>query len=423
MYPFFQISLKKEILAGLSTFATMSYILIVNASILREAGMDEGAVMVATILITALSSIMMGLITNYPIAIAPALSISPFLAYTVVLQLGYSWQQAMGAIFISSLALLILNLLNIRQKVVLAIPITLRHATIAGIGLFLMLIGLKHANIIEQNGLFISLGSVISLNTLLTLLAVLSIVVFLHYKISSGYIITMLSFWLIALLFDLTPFQGILGKVPSLSPTFFKLDVTELGSLSFWSVIFSFFLIALIDTGAALMSLCYLGGFCKEEKMPDLQPAFFCDSTTSMIGSMLGTGSLSFHLESFAGIHAGGKTGFTPIVTGLCFIACLFLYPLVKTIPDFASASVLIVIGALMLKESKKIKWKDSFDLLPSLFLILSMGLTLSIYNGLSIGFVSYAFLRLITKKTKDLNPIFWILCLVILTHHFFLLL
>lgn len=422
MFAFFQTSIKKELIAGLSTFAAMSYIFIINASILSETGMDEGAVMVATIIMTAIASIIMGLISNFPIALAPALSISPFLAYTVVLQYGYSWQQAMGGLFFSSLFLLILNLLNIRQKVALSIPLTLRHATISGIGLFLMLIGLKHVKIIQTEGLFISLDTVFSLTSLFTALAVVIIFLFLKFKISSGYILTMLFCWITALFFDLVPYSGIVGPIPSISPILFKLDVSLLGSLSYWSIIFSFFLIALIDTGAALMSLCYLTGLCEKDKMPDLQPSLFCDSSTSIFGSMVGSGSLTFHLESFAGIQAGGKTGLTSIITGLCFLSCLFFFPLVKTIPDFASASVIIVIGYLMFKQSFKIHWKDSRELIPSLLLIVSMGVTLSLYNGLSMGFLSYAFLRLLTNKTKDINPIFWILCLIIALHHFFLI-
>lgn len=422
MLPIFQNSFKKELLAGVSTFATMSYILIVNASILAEAGMNEGAVMVATIITTALATIMMGLISNLPIAVAPALSISPYFAYTVVQKHGFSFEQALAAIFIASLFLLILNVLNIRQKVVLSVPISLRDATTAGIGLFLVLIGLKHVGILQTNGFFITLDSVFTYGALFTLLGAAAIYFLLRFGISSAYIIVMLISWVVSLLMGLTNYQGIIGNIPAISPTLFKLDITALSSLSFWSIIFSFFMITLLDTGAALMSLCDLLGLCKKDKVPDFQPGFFCDATGSMIGSMLGTGSLSFHLESAAGIQAGGRTGLSAIITSLLFILCLFFYPLVRTIPDFASGAVIVVIGSIMFKHAFKICFCRSIEFIPSFLLIFFMGLTLSIYDGLTIGFLSYAALGFFTNKMQKIHPIFWTVCAIIFLHRILLI-
>lgn len=406
-----------EIIGGLTTFVTMSYIIVVNATILAEAGMDEGAVMVATILITFIASIMMGLISNFPIALAPALSITPFLAYSVVLKQGFTFQQAMGAVFISSLFLLIFNMINIRQKIIKSIPHTLRYATTGGIGLFLILIGLQHIGIIGSGNMFITIYLQFSLEMILCLCTIIVIGIFLYFKIKAAYILSLLFFWAIALVFNLVSYQGVLGPIPSITPTLFQLDLSLIDQPIFWSAILSIFLIALVDSGATLMTLCYSLNAIKEEKLPNLQPSFFCDSVGSMFGAMLGAGSITFHLESTSGIQAGARTGKAAIVTAICFFATLFFYPLIKTIPEFASSSVLIVIGFFLFKDIFKISWKDPIETIPSFLLLATLGLTLSIYNGLSIGFISYALLKLCTKKIQKINWIFWILCLVLLLH------
>jgi len=407
-----------EFLGGISTFATMAYIIILNPAIFSQAGVNEGSVMTATIIATIISTVMMGLISNFPIAIAPALSITPYLAFTVINKLGFSFAQAMGAVFISSAFLLILNVLNIRQKLVLAIPEPLRQATTCGIGFFLIIVGLEHINIIKQTQNFITYDKIFTLETLLTSLTLLTIYILSRFKIKAAFILSILFFWAVALVFKITTYHGVIGSIPSLDPTFFQVDMTPLGTKEYWAVILSVFLIALMDTSAALISLCS----CEEtKKIPDLQPSLFCDSIGSMVGGIIGAGSLTFHLESYAGIKAGGKKGLTAIVTACLFIACLFIYPLVKSIPDFASSAVIIFVGYLMLQKLKTIPYKSSVEFIPSVLLIATMGVTLSIYNGLCIGFFAYAFFRLLTKNIKDVDPLFWALTVILFLHRIFL--
>ena len=277
-----------EFLGGISTFATMAYIIILNPAIFSQAGVNEGSVMTATIIATIISTVMMGLISNFPIAIAPALSITPYLAFTVINKLGFSFAQAMGAVFISSAFLLILNVLNIRQKLVLAIPEPLRQATTCGIGFFLIIVGLEHINIIKQTQNFITYDKIFTLETLLTSLTLLTIYILSRFKIKAAFILSILFFWAVALVFKITTYHGVIGSIPSLDPTFFQVDITPLGTKEYWAVILSVFLIALMDTSAALISLCS----CEEtKKIPDLQPSLFCDSIGSMVGGIIGAGS------------------------------------------------------------------------------------------------------------------------------------
>jgi AGZA family xanthine/uracil permease-like MFS transporter len=416
------IDYKIETLAGLSTFVTMAYVLVINATILSEAGMDFGAVMVATILSTVFATLMMGLLTNFPMAIAPGMGVSAYFTFSIVLKQGKTWQQALGAVCIAALILLILNLFKVRQKILTEIPFTLRRAITAGIGLFLICIGLKQTGILMQGKNIVVLGPFLLVESLLTLLGLAVIIVLERFRVRSAYILSILLNWGVALLLGFVKFEGIVALPPTLCPTFLKLDFSHLFQLDFLGILFSIFLVTLLDSSAGLITLAHLGGFVdKRGRIVKAQRALFPDAVGSMLGAVLGTGSLAIHLESAAGIKTGGRTGFVAFVVSLCFLACLFLYPFISTIPHFASAPVLIAIGWLMFKDLFTISWKKWEEMIPALLTVIIMPLTLSIYRGFVVGFISYSLLKLLRGKIKEVHPLCWILSLLFLIHMIFL--
>lgn len=415
-----QTNFKHEIIAGLSTFWAMAYILVVNPTILSDAGMDFGAAMVATIIVTALACFLMAVMANYPIAIAPGMGVSAYIAYTVVLGQGKSWEECLGAVFIVALLLFLLTLFRVRQKLLTEIPLVFRHAIPAAIGLFLVCVGLKHVGIIAQTkgGSIIAPGEFLTLEALFTLVGVAIILALEALKVRSAFIIAILFCWALGLMFGLSHFEGIVALPPSLKPTLLKLDFSKLFQWDYLAVIFSIFLVTLLDSSAALVPLIKQAGLINERGFTSrMRRALIPDTIGSFVGSLIGSASLAVHMESAAGIKAGGKTGLVPLLVSLCFLGCLFFYPIVATIPRFAPAAVLIVLGLLMAGEVKEIRRKDWTDFVPALVIIISMPLTLSIFNGFSLGFISYALLKLVSGKIKEIHPFVGVLALLFLTH------
>ncbi|MEF9956759.1 MAG: NCS2 family permease [Acinetobacter sp.] len=402
---------RTEVLAGITTFLTMCYIIIVNPLILAETGMDHGAVFVATCLAAAIGCLVMGMIANYPIALAPGMGLNAYFTYSVCLGMGVPWQTALAAVFVSGLVFLAISFLKIREAIVNAIPMSLKFAIGGGIGLFLALIALKNAGIIVDNSAtLVGLGNIKQPTVLLALLGFLFIVVLHHFKIRGAIIISILSITAIATVLGLNEFKGVVGHIPSITPTFMQMDFEGLFIASMVGVIFVFFIVDLFDSTGTLVGVAHRAGLLQDGKLPRLKKALFADSTAIVAGAALGTSSTTPFIESASGVAAGGRTGLTAVVVALLFLSCLFLAPLAQSVPSFATAPALLFIGVLMIQGITHIDWDDITEAVPAFLTIVFMPFTYSIADGIAMGFISYALVKLFTGKAKTVPYMVWII-------------
>jgi len=415
------ISIKKELLAACSTFATMCYIIVVIPTMLSDAGMDFSAAMVATILTTFFATLFMGLIAKAPFAVAPGLGTAAYIVYSVVIGQHISWQQALAIVFLAALLLLLFTLFGIRRKLVRSIPPLLIQAIIAGVGLFLIFVGLKELGMIQKIGTFVTLGSIYNIELLFALGSLILILVLLHFGWKSAFIIAILCNWILALILGYTHWQGWISWPPSLSPTFLQLDFSILLKTSLYKPLLTIFLITLFDSTCALITLSKKAKRMKGDEIIGLNKALLPDATFTLLGAILGTSSLAIHLESASGIQAGGRSGLVSIFVAFGFLLLLFFYPLVSSIPHFATAPVLIVIGAMMASHLKEIDWQEKADGVLALITALIMPLTMSLYNGFVFGFTAYTVLRICTGRIKEVPLLCWILTPLFLIQLFFL--
>jgi AGZA family xanthine/uracil permease-like MFS transporter len=402
---------RTEVLAGITTFLTMCYIIIVNPLILAETGMDHGAVFVATCLAAAIGCLVMGMIANYPIALAPGMGLNAYFTYSVCLGMGVPWQTALAAVFVSGLVFLAISFLKIREAIVNAIPMSLKFAIGGGIGLFLALIALKNAGIIVDNSAtLVGLGDIKQPTVLLALLGFLFIVVLHHFKIRGAIIISILVITVIATVLGLNEFKGVVGHIPSITPTFMQMDFEGLFTASMVGVIFVFFIVDLFDSTGTLVGVAHRAGLLQDGKLPRLKKALFADSTAIVAGAALGTSSTTPFIESASGVAAGGRTGLTAVVVALLFLSCLFLAPLAQSVPSFATAPALLFIGVLMIQGITHIDWDDITEAVPAFLTIVFMPFTYSIADGIAMGFISYALVKLFTGKAKTVPYMVWII-------------
>ncbi|MBZ4672615.1 MAG: Xanthine/uracil/vitamin permease [Deferribacteraceae bacterium] len=414
---------KTEIIAGITTFMTMAYIIFVNPAILSKTGMDFGAVMMATVLASGFTSILMGLLVNYPFALAPGMGLNAYFTYTVVMQMGYPWQTALGAVFISGVIFLALTFARIRQIIVYAIPENIKIATAGGIGLFITLIGMEESKIIIDNpATLVSLGDIMSPVPLMTLLGVIIIGALMARKVKGSILIGMLIIWVIGLIFGLSTFKGIVGTPPDISPVFLQLDIRGALDIGIFGIIFAFLFVDLFDTTGTLVGIAKQGGFIKEDnEFPRVNRALTVDSIGTVAGSMLGTSTVTTYIESASGIAAGGKTGLTAVVTGILFLLSMFISPLAESIPVFATAPALIIVGVLMLKSVTTIDWNDFTESLPAFIVIVSMPFTYSIATGISLGFIFYPIIKLLAGRHKEVSIPVWILAILFILRFIYL--
>ena len=400
-------SVRTEMLAGLTTFLTMAYILFVNPAILGETGMDKGAVFVATCLAAAIGSAVMGLIANYPIALAPGMGLNAFFTYTVVLHMGHSWQVALGAVFISATLFFVLSVFRIREWIINSIPLPLRSAISAGIGLFLALIALKEAGLVIANpATLVSLGDLSSPGPLLAILGFFLIVALEARRVTGAVMIGILVVTAIAIALGVTPFGGILSMPPSMAPTFLQLDIMGALDVGMISVIFAFLFVDLFDNTGTLIGVAKRAGLMsKDGHLPKMGRALIADSTAAMGGSLLGTSTTTSYIESAAGVAAGGRTGLTACVVAVPFLLALFFAPLAGTVPAFATAPALLFVAVLMTSGLAEIDWDDITVAAPVVITALAMPLTFSIANGIAFGFISWVVIKSLAGRWKDLNP------------------
>ncbi|WP_050463023.1 NCS2 family permease [Herbaspirillum autotrophicum] len=409
-------TVRTELLAGLTTFLTMAYIIFVNPSILGDAGMPKDSVFVATCLAAAVGTLIMGLYANYPIGLAPGMGLNAYFAYAVVKGMGMPWQAALGAVFISGCLFLLVSLFKVRELIIDSIPPSLRTAIPAGIGLFLGLISLKNAGIVVANpATLVSLGDLHQAPAVLATIGFIVIVALDRLKFRGAMLIGILTVTVLSFFFGGNHFTGVFSAPPSISPTLFQLDIKGALAMGLINVVLVFFLVELFDATGTLMGVAQRAGLLKNGKMERINKALLADSGAIVAGSLLGTSSTTAYIESAAGVQAGGRTGLTAVTIAVLFLLCLFVAPLAGVVPAYATAPALFFVACLMLRELADIDWNDTTECVPAVITALIMPFTYSIANGLALGFISYAALKLLTGRIKEVSVVIWIIAAVFL--------
>ncbi|TCS39574.1 AGZA family xanthine/uracil permease-like MFS transporter [Paucimonas lemoignei] len=414
--------IKTEVLAGVTTFLTMAYIIFVNPAILGDAGMPKDAVFVATCLAAAIGSLIMGLYANYPIALAPGMGLNAYFAYGVVNGMGLPWQVALGAVFISGCLFMAISLLRVREAIINGIPRSIRLGITAGIGLFLAIISLKSAGIIAANpATFVTLGNLHNIPTLLAIAGFLLTVALDQWRVKGAILIGIVAITLASFVFAGNQFHGVVSMPPSLTPTLFQLDISGALSVGILNIVLVFFMVELFDATGTLMGVAGRAGLLKEGKLDRLNRALLADSGAIVAGSMLGTSSTTAYVESAAGVQAGGRTGLTAVTVAILFLACLFIAPLAGAVPAYATAPALFYVSCLMVRELADISWEEATESVPAVITALVMPFTYSIANGIAFGFISYAALKLLTGRVRSVTPIVWIIAAIFIARYVYL--
>jgi len=402
----------RELRAGLATFLTMSYIIFVNPAILSQAGMDFGAVFVATCLAAAIGSALMGLLANYPIALAPGMGLNAYFAYTVVPALGGSWQIALGCVFVSGLLFLALSLTPFREWLINAIPKDLKLGIAAGIGLFLAIIGLRDAGVIQADpATLVTLGDFGAPTTQLACVGFLLIVYYYARGIAGALLIGIGAVTLVAILTGQQAPMLYTAAPPSIAPTFLQLDLSGVFAPALIGVVFTFLLLDLLDTAGTLIAVGHQGGLLDEDgRLPRLRNALLADSSATVVGAALGTSTTTSFIESAAGIQLGGRTGLTALAVAGLFLAAIALAPIAKSIPVYATAPALVFVACAMLASLKDVNWDNATDYFPAAVTAITMPLTFSIAAGIGLGFVTYCVIKAASGRFAELN---WAVALI----------
>ncbi len=438
---------RTEILAGLTTFMTMAYILAVNPGILAASGMDSGAVFTATALASAIACVLMGVIANLPFALSAGMGLNAYFSYTVVLGMGYSWQLALTAVFVEGIIFIILSLTNVREAIFNAIPTTLKIGVSVGIGLFICFIGLQNAHIAVDSATLVSMYSFSdaikngTFNTegvtvLLALIGLLITAFLVIRKVKGNLLIGIVVTWLLGILCQLTGLyvpdaeagfyslipSGVVSAPASLAPTLFKLDFKGILSVNFLVVMFAFLFVDLFDTLGTLIGCASRANMLdKDGKLPGIRGALLADSVGTVCGACLGTSTVTTFVESSSGIAEGGRTGLTAITTGVLFLLSLFFSPIFLAIPSFATAPALIVVGFLMMQQVTKLNWNDALEAIPAFIAIMAMPFLYSISEGISFGIISYVVLNLCAGKGKKISPLMYVLAVIFILKYILL--
>ncbi len=421
-----QTSVKTEVLAGLTTFSTMAYILVVNPLILSKTGMDFNAVVVSTALGAAIGCLMMALYANLPIAQAPGMGLNAFFAYTIVLGMGYTWQFALTAVFLEGILFIILSLLNVRELIINSIPLNLKYAISVGIGLFIALIGLVNAGIVETgmvhignnklDGVIVKLGDMRSYASILVFIGLLISAVLMYKKISAALLIGILVATLVGIPFGLThlPDGGkLMSMPPSIAPVFFKMQFAKIFSWDMLIILFTLLSVNLFDTVGTLIGCSSAAGLLKDGKVPNVKKALLSDAVATTSAGILGTSVISCYVESAAGIASGGRTGLTAFTVAIMFLLSLFFAPLFAMIPAAATSSALIIVGLLMMAEVRHIDFSDVTNALPAFLAIIMMPFTYSVAEGISFGMISFVLIKVLSGRYKEISIVMYILAVL----------
>ena len=416
-------SVKQELLAGFTTFITMAYIIFVNPQMMSASGMDYGASFVGTCLAAALACIVMGLYSNWPVALAPGMGLNAFFTYTVVGEMGYSWEVALGAVFLAGILFVIMSVTPLRKWMLESIPLNLRIAMGSGVGLFIGFIGLKSGGIIIANeATFVSLGNFLQIETFLSAAGFLLIAVLASRNITGAILIGVLTVTCLGLILNNIQFQGLVSYPPSIAPIFLKLDILGALDVAMVSVIISFLFVNLFDTAGTLLGVANRAKLTNEAGViKNFDKALKADSGSSVAGSFFGCSPVTSYVESSAGVEAGGRTGLTAIFVGALFLVAIFFSPLAAIVPAYATAGALIYVAILMLSGMEKLDWSDFTELLPALIMIIMIPLTFSIANGIALGFISYVVMKIFTGNIKNISSGAWFLALIFMAKFIFL--
>jgi AGZA family xanthine/uracil permease-like MFS transporter len=427
-------TVKREIVAGCTTFMTLSYIIFVQPAVLSAAGMDSGAVMAATCITSAFAMVLMALLANYPIALAPGMGHNFYFAFTVCLTLGVSWQNALGAVFVAGLLFILLFFIGLREKVMTILPVSLRNAIPAGIGLLIALVGLEWAGlIVDHPATHVTLGNLKSPPALLSLFGVIVIAILFALKVRGAILIGILASTVVGLITGMVKFQGVVSAPPSIAPTFLKLEIPNIFVRpEMIAIIFIFIFLDLFDTVGTLVGVGEQGGFMVDGKLPKARQALLSDAVATSTGALLGTSTVTSYIESASGISAGGRTGLTNIVTAILMLLALFFRPLIQMVgagypigentflyPIVAPA--LIIVGSLMLKNVVSIDWDDATESIPAFLTLLLMPLTISITEGIAFGFISYSLLKLVTGQGKQVHWLIYLFAVLFVARYIWL--
>ena len=415
--------IQTEIVAGITTFITMAYIIFVNPQMMAQTGMDHGAIFVGTCLAAALACLFMGLFANWPVGLAPGMGLNAFFTYTVVGEMGYAWETALGAVFIAGVLFFIMSITPLRRWMLDSIPLNLRVAMGAGVGLFIGFIGLKNGGIIISDGAtFLSLGDFANSSTLLAGLGFLLIAILSIRKIPGAIIIGILTVTLLSIILNLVEFDGIFALPPDVTPVFLELDIFGALDIAMISVIVSFLFVNLFDTAGTLFGVASRANFLDETgNIRNMDKALKADSSSSIFGSFFGCAPVTSYVESSAGIETGGRTGLTAVVIGILFLLATFLSPFAAAVPAYATSGALIYVAILMLSGMEKLNWDDQSELLPALVMVVMIPLTFSIANGIALGFLAYVSIKVFIGKFSNISSGAWFLTLVFVAKFVFL--
>ncbi|MFZ5781616.1 MAG: NCS2 family permease [Pseudomonadota bacterium] len=408
-------TVRTEVVAGLTTFLTMAYIIFVNPAILEAAKMPFGAVFAATCVAAAIGSFLMAFLANYPIALAPGMGLNAYFAFTVVGGMGYTWQVALGCVFFSGILFFIISVLPIREWIVNAIPRSLKMAIAAGIGLFLALIALKNAGVVVGNqATLVTHGNLTSFPVVMAALGFALIVGLEYRRVIGGVIIGILVITAVAIATGQQKFTGIFDVPPSIAPVFLQMDLAGALKVGLATVVFAFLFVDLFDNTGTLIALAHRGGFMRPDgTVPRLHRALIADSGAAMIGAAVGTSTTTSYIESASGINSGGRTGLTAATVGVLFLLALFVAPLAGSIPAYATAPALLYVACLMARGLTEIEWDDITEAAPAVITALAMPFTFSIAEGIAFGFISYTAIKLTTGRYRDIHPAVGILAVL----------
>lgn len=415
-------TVRQELLGGLTTFMAMAYVVVVNPRILGEAGMPVEGVLFATCVSAALATLVMGLWANYPIALAPGMSLNAYFTYSIVLGRGVPWQTALGVVFLSGTLFLILTLTNVREHIVNDIPDCLKHGTAAGIGFFIAFIGLRNAKVIVASAAtFVGLGKSSDPQVLLAAFGLILIAILMARGVGGAILIGIVIIALAGIPLHLTTVPSHVFSLPHPGGTFLKLDFRSAMKIGLGDLVFVFFFVDLFDNVGTLVGVCEQGGFMRDGKFPRASRALLADAFGTMAGALTGTSTVTSYIESAAGVAAGARTGLGNVAIAGLFLAAIFCAPLVTAIPSYATAPALILVGALMCASLAKVRWNEFTEAFPAFITLVATPLTFSIATGLSLGLLSFTFIKIGTGKIREISLLIWVLSILFLLRYAFL--
>jgi len=415
-------TVKQEMLGGLTTFVTMAYIIVVNSQILAQAGMPPEGVVFATCISAAAATLVMGIYANYPIALAPGMSLNAYFTYAVCLNMHVPWQTALAVVFFSGCLFLLLTVTRVREQIVNGMPDCLKHSTAVGIGMFIAFVGLRNAKLVVANAAtFVGLGSFSDKEVQTACFGLVLTIVLMARKVNGGILIGIFGTTLLGILRGLSHWPAAILSLPRPSSTFLKLDFRGAIHLGFLEILFAFLFVDLFDNVGTLVGVCEQGGFIKDGKIPRVGKALVADAVGTIFGSLTGTSTVTSYIESVAGVAAGARTGLSNVAVAALFLLATFCAPLAAAIPAFATAPALILVGALMTQSISHIDWSEFSEAIPAFITMLATPLTFSIATGLSLGLISYTVVKIAVGKVREITVLIWILTALFILRYVYL--